>query len=141
MERRKFTREFKLEAVRACPERKDAFGRPGRARDQAIERPALDLVEKLKVHALRGLFECEADPVGRGLCRLSGFSGMLATRASTHGRKAMEQFVRRENIKHYREMLARTTDESDRRRLQKLLDEELQKQKPAGDTEPPAKRA
>jgi hypothetical protein len=45
----------------------------------------------------------------------------------------MERFVRRENIKHLREMLERTTDERQRRQLQKLLDEELQKQKDAGD--------
>jgi len=45
----------------------------------------------------------------------------------------MERFVRRENIKHLREMLERTTDESQRHQLQKLLDEELQKQKDAGD--------
>jgi hypothetical protein len=45
----------------------------------------------------------------------------------------MDRFVRRENIKHLREMLERTTDEALRRQLQKLLDEELQKQKDAGD--------
>ena len=45
----------------------------------------------------------------------------------------MERFVRRENIKHYREMLERTTDEIERRRIQKLLDEELLKQKIAED--------
>ena len=45
----------------------------------------------------------------------------------------MESFVRRENIKHLREMLERTTDEAERRRIQRMLDEELQKQKNAGD--------
>jgi hypothetical protein len=45
----------------------------------------------------------------------------------------MERFVRRENIKHLREILERTADESERRRIQALLDEELQKQKNAGD--------
>jgi hypothetical protein len=50
----------------------------------------------------------------------------------------MERFVRRENIKHLREMLERTADEIERRRIQKLLDEELQKQTGIGD-EPPAK--
>lgn len=53
----------------------------------------------------------------------------------------MERFVRRENIKHYREMLERTMDETERRRLQKLLDEELEKQKAAGDSDFPAQHA
>jgi hypothetical protein len=53
----------------------------------------------------------------------------------------MERFVRRENIKHYEEILARTADEIERRRIQKLLDEELLKQKAAEDDEPKAKRA
>jgi hypothetical protein len=45
----------------------------------------------------------------------------------------MERFVRRENLKHLQEMLEHTTDEAQRRRLQKLLDEELTKQTEAGD--------
>jgi len=45
----------------------------------------------------------------------------------------MEHFVRRENIKHLREMLERTVDETERRRIQRLLDEELRKLKDAGD--------
>jgi len=53
----------------------------------------------------------------------------------------VERFVRRENIKHYREMLERTTDPLERQRIQKLLDEELAKQKAAGDGGPTAKRA
>jgi len=57
-----------------------------------------------------------------------------------HGRKPMEEFVRRENVKHLREMLERSTDEIQRRKLQKLLDEELQKQKNATD-EPSKERA
>ena len=52
----------------------------------------------------------------------------------------MERFVRRENIKHLRDMLERTTDENERRRIQRLLDEELQKQRDAGD-EPSKARA
>jgi hypothetical protein len=47
--------------------------------------------------------------------------------------KPMDQFVRRENIKHLREMLERSTEVTQRRSIQKLLDEELQKQKDAGD--------
>ena len=53
----------------------------------------------------------------------------------------MERFIRRENIKHYKEMLERTTDKVERQRIQKLLDEELIKQKPADDVESESNRA
>ena len=53
----------------------------------------------------------------------------------------MARFIRRENIKHFREMLERTNDEIERSRLQKLLDEELLKQKVAGDNDSKARRA
>jgi hypothetical protein len=46
----------------------------------------------------------------------------------------MERFVRRENIKHYLHLLESTTDEAERRRIEKLLDEERRKQ--ADDREP-----
>ena len=45
----------------------------------------------------------------------------------------MERFVRRENVKHYRELLKAVKDEAERQRIQKLLAEEVQKQKAAGD--------
>ena len=45
----------------------------------------------------------------------------------------MERFVRRENIKHYQELLKRVTDEAERQRILKLLAEERQKAKDAGD--------
>ena len=45
----------------------------------------------------------------------------------------MERFVRRENVKHYRELLKTVKDEAERQRIQKLLAEEVQKQKAAGD--------
>ena len=45
----------------------------------------------------------------------------------------MERFVRRENVKHYRELLKTLKDETERQRILKLLAEELQKQKDAGD--------
>lgn len=45
----------------------------------------------------------------------------------------MERFVRRENVKHFRELLKTMKDEAERRRILKLLAEELQKQKDAGD--------
>jgi hypothetical protein len=53
----------------------------------------------------------------------------------------MERFIRRENIKHYREVLERRTDETERQRIQKLLDEELLKEKAAGDDPAQPKRA
>ena len=45
----------------------------------------------------------------------------------------MERFVRRENVKHYQELLKAVKDEAERKRIQKLLAEEVQKQKDAGD--------
>jgi hypothetical protein len=45
----------------------------------------------------------------------------------------MERFVRRENVKHYRELLKTVKDETERQKLLKLLAEEQQKQKDAGD--------
>ena len=45
----------------------------------------------------------------------------------------MERFVRRENVKHYRDLLKTVKDEAERQRIQKLLAEELQKAKDAGD--------
>ena len=45
----------------------------------------------------------------------------------------MERFVRRENVKHYRELLKTAKDEAERQRIQKLLAEEVQKQRDAGD--------
>jgi len=45
----------------------------------------------------------------------------------------MDRFVRRENVRHYRDLLGTVKDEADRQRLLKLLAEEQQKQKDAGD--------
>jgi hypothetical protein len=45
----------------------------------------------------------------------------------------MYRFVRRENIKHYEELLKTVKDEVDRKRILKLLAEERQKQKDACD--------
>jgi hypothetical protein len=45
----------------------------------------------------------------------------------------MERFVRRENIKHYQELLKTVKDEAERLRILKLLAEERQQQKDAGD--------
>jgi rubrerythrin len=45
----------------------------------------------------------------------------------------MERFIRRENIRHYRDLLKRVTDEKERERILKLLEEEQQKQQAAGD--------
>jgi hypothetical protein len=45
----------------------------------------------------------------------------------------MHRFVRRENVKHYRDLLATATSDDERLRIQLLLDEEVKKQKEAGD--------
>ena len=50
-----------------------------------------------------------------------------------HGRGGMERFIRRENIKHYQELLKWVKDEAERQRILKLLAEEREKQKAAGD--------
>lgn len=47
----------------------------------------------------------------------------------------MEKFVRRQNVDHFLQLLAATTDESERQRIMKLLEEERQKQRDAGDRE------
>jgi hypothetical protein len=45
----------------------------------------------------------------------------------------MDRFIRRENIKHYRELLKTANDDAECQQLLKLLAEEQQKQKAAGD--------
>jgi hypothetical protein len=45
----------------------------------------------------------------------------------------MERFVRKENVKHYRDLLRSARSETERQRIQVLLDEELKKQTEAGD--------
>jgi hypothetical protein len=45
----------------------------------------------------------------------------------------MGEFVRSQNVMRYRRLLERVTDESDRQTIIKLLAEERQKQKDAGD--------
>ncbi len=45
----------------------------------------------------------------------------------------MERFVRRENVRHYRNLLKQVTDEEERKRILKLLEEEQQKQRNAGE--------
>jgi hypothetical protein len=46
----------------------------------------------------------------------------------------MDRFVRRENVKHYVDLLKTVTDDAERRRIQNLLDEEQRKQIEAGDS-------
>ena len=41
--------------------------------------------------------------------------------------------IRRENVKHYRLLLEQVTDEADRQKILKLIAEEQQKQRDAGD--------
>jgi hypothetical protein len=45
----------------------------------------------------------------------------------------VDRFIRRENVKHFQELLKTAKDEAERQRLLKLLAEERQKQKDAGD--------
>jgi hypothetical protein len=45
----------------------------------------------------------------------------------------VDRFIRRENVKHYKALLKAATDEAERERVSKLLAEEEQKQKDAGD--------
>ena len=56
----------------------------------------------------------------------------------------MDRFVRRENIKHFQDLLREAKTAAERQRVQALLDEELRKQKEAGDelggSEPPRGR-
>ena len=50
-------------------------------------------------------------------------------------RKITDRFVRRQNIQHYNQLLNSVTDDTERKRLLKLLAEERQRQKDAGDPE------
>ena len=45
----------------------------------------------------------------------------------------MERLIRRENVRHFRELLKTVKEEAERQRIQKLLAREQQKQKDAGD--------
>ena len=45
----------------------------------------------------------------------------------------MDRFIRRENVKHFRELLKNAKDDAERERLQKLLADEQQKQRDEGD--------
>jgi hypothetical protein len=45
----------------------------------------------------------------------------------------LDRFIRRENVRHYRELLKTAKTEAERQRISKLLAEEQQKQKDAGD--------
>jgi hypothetical protein len=46
---------------------------------------------------------------------------------------AVERFIRRQNVEHYRHLLETVTDEKERERILKLLEEEREKQQAAGD--------
>jgi hypothetical protein len=50
-----------------------------------------------------------------------------------HGAPAMERFIRRQNVEHYRHLLETVTDENERERILRLLEEEKRKQQAAGD--------
>jgi activator of HSP90 ATPase len=52
----------------------------------------------------------------------------------------MERFIRRENIKRFRKLLLEAKDDAERRRIQKLLIEEEQKESAAGTPSPSTAR-
>jgi hypothetical protein len=54
-------------------------------------------------------------------------------RSRRPGKVAMDRFIRRENVKHFRELLKTITDEPERQRILTLLAEEEKKQHEAGD--------
>jgi hypothetical protein len=45
----------------------------------------------------------------------------------------MDRFIRGQNVEHFRRLLERVTEETERRKILNLLAEEQQKQKDAGD--------
>jgi hypothetical protein len=45
----------------------------------------------------------------------------------------MERFIRRQNVERYKRLLEAATDETERERIRKLLQEEQEKQRNAGD--------
>ena len=45
----------------------------------------------------------------------------------------MERFIRRQNVEHYRHLLETVTDENERERILRLLEEEKRKQQAARD--------
>jgi len=49
----------------------------------------------------------------------------------------MERFIRRQNLLRYRQLLEAVADEDGRQRILRLLEEEKQKQKDAGDKDSP----
>ena len=50
-------------------------------------------------------------------------------------RHMTDQFIRRQNIEHFRHLLEAVTDENERRRVLRLLEEERKKQRDAGDND------
>ena len=51
--------------------------------------------------------------------------------------ESTDSFIRRHNVEHYVRLLNTVTDEVERTRIQKLLTEERQKQKGAGESDGP----
>jgi len=50
-----------------------------------------------------------------------------------NGDPNMDQFIRTQNVEHYRRLLERVIEESARQTILNLLDEEKKKQRDAGD--------
>ncbi len=76
-----------------------------------------------------------AHRVAKSTLIFSQHKKLLPLRQGAHaaGAGSMERFVRHENIRRYRELLKGLTDETERQRILKLLEEEQQKQRDAGD--------
>jgi hypothetical protein len=57
------------------------------------------------------------------MLRLFGQSAVI------RGRRPMDRFIHRQNLAHYQRQLAETTDEAQRRSLEKLIAEEVAKER------------
>jgi hypothetical protein len=75
----------------------------------------------------------DRNTAARGASQETRSSLAFVPRRPTPPEGHMDRFVRRENIRHYRDLLKRVTDEAERRRILRLLEEEHQKQIEAGD--------
>jgi hypothetical protein len=80
------------------------------------------------LHAGLGHPNAEAPPQRRARSSESTFPGSSAKLSGRGaGETAMERFIHRQNIEHYERLLQIATDESERKRILKLLEEEKKK--------------
>jgi hypothetical protein len=79
----------------------------------------------------------QAEPTGFPLhysSKLAKHPVAKGTDRQLHRVCAMERFVRRQNVERYLKLLTTITEEDQRHKIMKLLSEERQKQKDAGDS-------